>query len=324
MWFGQCDFIDGLMPDAIGDLHSSLGTVSLEACFSLVTLPDAFTRLKKLVSLDLSHCSRLAALPDAFGSLSSLIVLEVRGCSSLATLPDSFVRLSSLQKLDMRRCSSLVALPEALGSLAALVFLDLDGCREIKALPESIGDLQSLGRLALAGCKSLTALPDSLCGLVSLEKVSVGDCPKLSLPTAVDKMPGLALYGGDVPPRISSTSAFALAAASNRIRRRWASRRCLDCGKQVAETHPRFRCCGACREVFYCSVGCQRKSWECGHRGACSTFRRRRRRMCDVCGRQCSFAEPPYPVCGGCDARRYCGEACQIADWEAGHARKCG
>ena len=45
--------------------------------------------------------------------------------------------------------------------------------------------------------------------------------------------------------------------------------------------------------------------------------------MCDVCGRQCSFAEPPYPVCGGCDARRYCGEACQIVDWEAGHARKC-
>ena len=32
----------------------------------------------------------------------------------------------------------------------------------------------------------------------------------------------------------------------------------------------------------------------------------------------------PFPVCGGCDARRYCGEACQIADWEAGHARKCG
>ena len=46
--------------------------------------------------------------------------------------------------------------------------------------------------------------------------------------------------------------------------------------------------------------------------------------MCDVCGRQCSFAEPPYPVCGACEKRRYCGEACQIADWEAGHARKCG
>ena len=51
---------------------------------------------------------------------------------------------------------------------------------------------------------------------------------------------------------------------------------------------------------------------------------RRKRRTCDVCGVQGNEDEPPFPVCGGCDARRYCGEACQIADWEAGHARKCG
>ena len=50
----------------------------------------------------------------------------------------------------------------------------------------------------------------------------------------------------------------------------------------------------------------------------------RRRRTCDVCGVQCRFEEPPYPVCDACGVRRYCGEACQIADWEAGHARKCG
>ena len=60
------------------------------------------------------------------------------------------------------------------------------------------------------------------------------------------------------------------------------------------------------------------------HGGACSAIRRRRRRTCDVCGVQGNEDEPPFPVCGGCDARRYCGEACQIADWEAGHARKCG
>ena len=34
--------------------------------------------------------------------------------------------------------------------------------------------------------------------------------------------------------------------------------------------------------------------------------------------------QPSFPVCGACGKRRYCGEACQIADWEAGHARKCG
>ena len=43
--FGQCDFIDGRMPDAIGDLRSSLRAISLEGCWSLVSLPDAFARL---------------------------------------------------------------------------------------------------------------------------------------------------------------------------------------------------------------------------------------------------------------------------------------
>ena len=151
-------------------------------------------------------------------------------------------------------------------------------------------------------------------------------CPKLSLPAAIDTMTGLTLHydlGGVVPPRTSSTSAFELAAASNRIRRRWASRYCFHCEKQVAETHPRFRCCGACRAAFYCSVDCQRKSWEADHRSSCSAHRRTRRRMCDVCGAFAGDDQPSFPVCGACGKRRYCGEACQIADWEAGHAQKC-
>ena len=50
---------------------------------------------------------------------------------------------------------------------------------------------------------------------------------------------------------------------------------------------------------------------------------RRLRRICDVCGAFAGHDQPSFPVCGGCDARRYCGKACQIADWEAGHARNC-
>ena len=51
---------------------------------------------------------------------------------------------------------------------------------------------------------------------------------------------------------------------------------------------------------------------------------RRLRRICDVCGAFAGHDQPSFPVCGGCDARRYCGEAFQIIDWEfRGHARKC-
>ena len=50
--------------------------------------------------------------------------------------------------------------------------------------------------------------------------------------------------------------------------------------------------------------------------------RRRRRRLCDFCGRQGSIAEPRLPVCY-CGRRRYCDENCQRADWEARHSRLC-
>lgn len=55
----------------------------------------------------------------------------------------------------------------------------------------------------------------------------------------------------------------------------------------------------------------------------CSDFRRRRGRTCDVCGEVAGKDQPPLPVCDGCGARRYCGEACQIADWAAGHKQTC-
>ena len=168
-------------------------------------------------------------------------------------------------------------------------------------VPDAIGDLRSsLGSVSLEACFSLVAL------------------------TAIDTMSGLCLFE-DKPPaaRIPSPAAFTLALENYRFRRRWASRRCWQCKKMVADTLPRFRCCGACREVWYCSTDCHRKSWLDGHRGACSEFRRRLRRICDVCGAFAGHDQPSFPVCGGCDARRYCGEACQIADWEAGHAQSC-
>ena len=319
--FNQCDFIDGRLPDAIGELRS-LRKISLCACFSLTSLPDALVRLNLLQALDLSDCSSLAALPDAIGSLSALQTLNVSH-TSIETLPDSVTQSSSLFLLRAVFCSSLAALPKSLGSLGALKILDLSQCRAIKALPASIGDLENLQELSLGGCQDLTALPDSICGLKVLRLLTVHDCPALSLATAFDKIPGLKVLGGDDIPRILSSLASEFARGNYRIRRKHESRFCRGCHSTVPLNHPRFGCCGACRESYYCSVDCQRKSWEHDHRKACAAFRRRRRRTCDVCGDVAGKDQPPFPVCDGCGARRYCGEACQAADWEAGHKQTC-
>ena len=47
------------------------------------------------------------------------------------------------------------------------------------------------------------------------------------------------------------------------------------------------------------------------------------RRLCDFCGKQGRISEPTFPRCGACSKRRYCDEACQRADWEALHSRRC-
>ena len=45
------------------------------------------------------------------------------------------------------------------------------------------------------------------------------------------------------------------------------------------------------------------------------------RRICHVCRRQASLDDEPFPLCGGCGARRYCSVRCQRHDWVHGHDR---
>ena len=46
-----------------------------------------------------------------------------------------------------------------------------------------------------------------------------------------------------------------------------------------------------------------------------------KRRICHVCRRQASLDDEPFPLCGGCGARRYCSVRCQRHDWVHGHDR---
>ena len=241
----------------------------------------------------------------------------------------------------MGGCSSLSVLPTAIGALRALEHLDLENCRSLKGLPPSIGNLDLLDHLDLSGCQSIRVLPNTICGLVALRTLDVSNClgtaigigagkypyggvSPISLQTALDNIPGLNLIGGDNYPRFESRAASGLAAKIYRGRRQWSRRTCDWCGETVRNEMPPFKRCGACRAVRYCTVECQRDHWEDGHREICSVVRARRRRTCDVCGAFAGHNQPSFSVCGACGKRRYCGEACQIADWEAGHARKCG
>jgi hypothetical protein len=79
--------------------------------FQESALPDdVFAQLPALQSLSLrGDC--IAALPQSFSQLAALQTLDLHGCKSLAALPDLSVGLGAMCKLDVRRCTSLVAVP---------------------------------------------------------------------------------------------------------------------------------------------------------------------------------------------------------------------
>ncbi|XP_021753577.1 putative disease resistance protein RGA3 [Chenopodium quinoa] len=71
------------------------------------TSTNGLQYLTSLQTLQLSYCYTLIALPDWISCLSSLQSLSITDCPSLKSLPESMRRLSSLQSLEITRCPCL-------------------------------------------------------------------------------------------------------------------------------------------------------------------------------------------------------------------------
>ncbi len=112
-------------------------------------------KLKELMemndgSLDLEGCTSLTSLPDG---LTVGGWLDLEGCTSLTSLPDGLTVGGSLY---LNGCTSLTSLPDG---LTVGDWLYLNGCTSLTSLPDG---LTVGGSLYLNGCTSLTSLPEGL------------------------------------------------------------------------------------------------------------------------------------------------------------------
>ena len=107
-----------------------------------------------------------------------------------------------------------------------------------------------------------------------------------------------------------------------------------QCGKCGALEPPgdKFKKCGGCGVVHYCSIACQRKHWKAEHKSVCKITiseeqwanrdKQTMRRQCAECG----ALEPPgdkFKKCGGCRVVHYCSLICQKKHWKAEHKAVC-
>ncbi|KAI3684490.1 hypothetical protein L6452_33714 [Arctium lappa] len=142
---------------------------------------------KDVERIDLSD-RRLPFLPEAFGKLRMLVSLNLSS-NQLEVIPDSIAGLENLEELNASS-NLLESLPDSIGLLLKLKILDVSS-NKLASLPDSICHCRSLVELD-ASFNKLTYLPTNLgYELVNLKRLSVPLNKLRSLPTSIGEMESL-------------------------------------------------------------------------------------------------------------------------------------
>ncbi|KAL9227480.1 hypothetical protein vseg_003164 [Gypsophila vaccaria] len=133
-----------ILPDAFGRLKRVL-TLNLSSN-QLQGIPDSISGMENLEELNLSS-NTLQSLPDSIGLLMKLKILNVSG-NKLTALPDSICHCVSLVELDAS-FNHLGYLPTNIGYELVNLRKLLVPYNKIRSLPTSVGEMKSLQNLDL-------------------------------------------------------------------------------------------------------------------------------------------------------------------------------
>lgn len=144
------------------------------------------TRLKKL---DLTLTSHVTALPDSISRLTGLETL-ILGESCVTNLPETLTALRRLHKLTWTNNNHVPLDLGVVWHLSSLQHLSL-GDHYMDQLPDGIGQLTALTELSVAGGASLT-LTNSMGNLVHLRRLAVSASGPVILRSAITALTQLA------------------------------------------------------------------------------------------------------------------------------------
>lgn len=203
------------LPDAIGDLKQ-LSFLDIHWNQVLPQLPDSFTKLSNLKSLDISGCSSLdlevtfellSELPalerlylnnlklednllEGFDKLKSLKTIWLNN-NKLSSLPATVLKITDLESLALIKNPNLnwAEVFDDLEQLPNLEFLILND-NGIAHLPNNIAKLSNLKKLVLP-FNNLTELPNSMATLQHFEQLDITGVDHFNLESLAKKTPHL-------------------------------------------------------------------------------------------------------------------------------------
>ncbi|KAK9948999.1 hypothetical protein M0R45_004550 [Rubus argutus] len=116
-------------------LLKNLEVLSFGGCKGL-QLPNWFSDLRSLTSLNLRRCGLTEEVLDLLCCLSSLQILDL-STNNFASIPNEIDRLSSLHLLDLSE-NNFVSIPESISQLSELTELRLFRCSKLQSLPRNL------------------------------------------------------------------------------------------------------------------------------------------------------------------------------------------
>ncbi|KAJ6886634.1 LOW QUALITY PROTEIN: Cf-4/9 disease resistance-like family protein [Populus alba x Populus x berolinensis] len=158
-----------VVPSSLMNLSSSLSSLQLPYCGLKGELPDSFSRLSNLQSLDLSGNGELTgSILGLLGNLTQLIELRLRGNQLGGQIPFSFGKLKQLEHLDLGYNNFIGPIPDVFVNQTQLTWLDLSNNRFDGQILFSFKNLKKLNNLKLFSNNFSGQIPYSFFNLTQL------------------------------------------------------------------------------------------------------------------------------------------------------------
>ncbi|XVF11303.1 hypothetical protein REPUB_Repub08aG0015000 [Reevesia pubescens] len=169
--------LDTMLPNAIGNLSTSLEHLWLTDCKLKGSIPSEVGNLSSLIALRLGNNVLTGVIPNAIGRLQKLQSLHLQGNKLRGIILNDLCELRNLVELILggNELSGLIpeclkgSLPLEIGDLEDVIEIDLSKNQLSGYIPTSIGNLKTLAYLSLAVNRLQGPMPESLGGFVNLE-----------------------------------------------------------------------------------------------------------------------------------------------------------
>ncbi|KAI6691227.1 hypothetical protein NL676_028055 [Syzygium grande] len=207
------NFLEGPLPDSIGNLSNSVRVISMSSNSMFGTIPPGIGNLFNLSFLGLANNSLSGHVPSSIGALHNLHVLELSRNMLTGEIPSSIGNLTLLNVLHLQFNSFYGEIPQSLGNCRQLIQLKLSNNNLSGSIPGEVLSISTISIIfSLAHNQLSGSLPSQVGSLANLVELDLS-YNKLTgpIPSSISKcllLQWLSLavnsFHGEIPPTLGT------------------------------------------------------------------------------------------------------------------------